>query len=104
MYLLLGKNLAIASCTKALEVRNDKCFRRVTEEGYNPILRKRVIEDLTLGAVFFLYKARLRQFPLINLPPPLVSTTSTSLSTSSLNQLRDRELSVRVASRWRSLS
>ncbi len=22
---------AIASCTKALEVRNDKCFRRVTE-------------------------------------------------------------------------
>jgi hypothetical protein len=25
---------AIASCTKALEVRNDKCFRRVTEEGY----------------------------------------------------------------------
>ncbi|AUB35569.1 hypothetical protein COO91_01459 [Nostoc flagelliforme CCNUN1] len=35
MYLLLGKNLAIASCTKALEVRNDKCFRRVTEEGYS---------------------------------------------------------------------
>ncbi|MEH2136788.1 MAG: hypothetical protein V7K42_08970 [Nostoc sp.] len=33
LYLLLGKNLAIASCTKALEVRNDKCFRRVTEEG-----------------------------------------------------------------------
>ncbi|HYX17130.1 MAG TPA: hypothetical protein VE944_22825, partial [Nostoc sp.] len=35
LYLLLGKNLAIASCTKALEVRNDKCFRRVTEEGYS---------------------------------------------------------------------
>jgi hypothetical protein len=32
--LLLGKNLAIASYTKALEFRNGKSFRRVTEEGY----------------------------------------------------------------------
>jgi hypothetical protein len=31
---LLEKNLAIASYTKALEFRNGKCFRRVTEEGY----------------------------------------------------------------------
>ena len=35
MYLLLEKNLAIASYTKALEFRNGKCFRRVTEEGYD---------------------------------------------------------------------
>jgi hypothetical protein len=34
LYLLLEKNLAIASYTKALEFRNDKSFRRVTEEGY----------------------------------------------------------------------
>ncbi|MEA5603130.1 hypothetical protein [Nostoc sp. UHCC 0252] len=43
LYLLLGKNLAIASCTKALEVRNDKCFQRVTEEGY------KILENPTLG-------------------------------------------------------
>jgi hypothetical protein len=35
LYLLLEKNLAIASYTKALEFRNGKCFRRVTEEGYD---------------------------------------------------------------------
>jgi hypothetical protein len=35
LYLLLEKNLAIASYTKALEFRNGKCFRRVTEEGYS---------------------------------------------------------------------
>ncbi|MBD0389132.1 MAG: hypothetical protein ICV54_22185 [Nostoc sp. C3-bin3] len=29
--MLLEKNRAIASCTKALEFRNDKSFRRVTE-------------------------------------------------------------------------
>ncbi|MEH2338308.1 hypothetical protein [Nostoc sp.] len=41
LYLLLGKNLAMpaagyayASYTKALEFRNGKSFRRVTEEGY----------------------------------------------------------------------
>ena len=33
--MLLEKKLAIASYTKALEFRNDKCFRRVTEEGYD---------------------------------------------------------------------
>ena len=32
--MLLEKNLAIASYTKALEFRNGKCFRKVTEEGY----------------------------------------------------------------------
>ncbi len=30
---VLEKKLAIASYTKALEFRNGKCFRRVTEEG-----------------------------------------------------------------------
>jgi hypothetical protein len=35
LYLLLEKNLMIASYTKALEFRNGKCFRRVTEEGYS---------------------------------------------------------------------
>jgi len=34
LYLLLEKNPAIACYTKALEFRNGKCFRRVTEEGY----------------------------------------------------------------------
>jgi uncharacterized cysteine cluster protein YcgN (CxxCxxCC family) len=34
LYLLLEKNLAIAWYTKALEFRNSKSFRRVTEEGY----------------------------------------------------------------------
>ncbi|AUB37196.1 hypothetical protein COO91_03134 [Nostoc flagelliforme CCNUN1] len=34
MYLLLGNNRAIAGYTKALEFRNGKSFRRVTEEGY----------------------------------------------------------------------
>ncbi len=33
LYLLLEKNLVIASYTKALEFRNGECFRRVTEEG-----------------------------------------------------------------------
>ncbi len=33
LYLLLEKKLAITSYTKALEFRNGKCFRRVTEEG-----------------------------------------------------------------------
>jgi hypothetical protein len=33
--LLLAKNRAIACYTKALEFTNGKCFRRVTEEGYN---------------------------------------------------------------------
>ncbi len=32
---VLEKKLAIASYTKALEFRNGKCFRRVTEEGYS---------------------------------------------------------------------
>jgi hypothetical protein len=32
--MLLGKNLAIALYTKALEFRNGKSFPRVTEEGY----------------------------------------------------------------------
>jgi len=32
--LLLENNRAIASYAKALELRNGKCFRRVTEEGY----------------------------------------------------------------------
>ncbi len=31
----LGARYAIASYTKALEFRNGKCFRRVTEEGYS---------------------------------------------------------------------
>ncbi|MEH2410685.1 hypothetical protein [Nostoc sp.] len=35
MYLLLENNRAIASYTKALEFRNGKSFRRVTEEGYS---------------------------------------------------------------------
>ncbi|AUB37152.1 hypothetical protein COO91_03088 [Nostoc flagelliforme CCNUN1] len=35
MYLLLDKNCAIACYTKALEFRNGKSFRRVTEEGYS---------------------------------------------------------------------
>ncbi|MFN6473037.1 MAG: hypothetical protein RMY36_025670 [Nostoc sp. SerVER01] len=35
MYLLLGNNLAIACYTKALEFRNGKSFRRLTEEGYS---------------------------------------------------------------------
>ncbi|AUB42165.1 hypothetical protein COO91_09769 (plasmid) [Nostoc flagelliforme CCNUN1] len=42
MYLLLGNNRAmpaaggaIAGYTKALEFRNGKSFRRVTEEGYD---------------------------------------------------------------------
>ncbi|HEY9794657.1 MAG TPA: hypothetical protein V6D30_03370 [Leptolyngbyaceae cyanobacterium] len=34
LYLLLEKKRAIASYTKALEFKNGKCFRRVTEEGY----------------------------------------------------------------------
>ncbi|WP_157816428.1 hypothetical protein [Nostoc flagelliforme] len=34
LYLLLGNNRAIAGYTKALEFRNGKSFRRVTEEGY----------------------------------------------------------------------
>jgi len=34
LYLLLEKNRAIACYTKALEFRNGKCFRRVTEQGY----------------------------------------------------------------------
>ncbi|WP_292736633.1 hypothetical protein [Nostoc sp. JL31] len=34
MYLLLENNRAIAGYTKALEFRNGKSFRRVTEEGY----------------------------------------------------------------------
>ncbi|AUB42270.1 hypothetical protein COO91_08387 [Nostoc flagelliforme CCNUN1] len=34
MYLLLEKNRAIACYTKALDLRKDKSFRRVTEEGY----------------------------------------------------------------------
>ena len=34
LYLLLEKKLVIASYAKALEIRNGKCFRRVTEEGY----------------------------------------------------------------------
>jgi hypothetical protein len=34
LYLLLEKNLAIASQTKVLEFGNGKSFRRVTEEGY----------------------------------------------------------------------
>ncbi|MEH2412687.1 hypothetical protein, partial [Nostoc sp.] len=32
---LLENNRAIASYTKALEFRNGKSFRRVTEEGYS---------------------------------------------------------------------
>ncbi|WP_100899414.1 hypothetical protein [Nostoc flagelliforme] len=35
LYLLLGNNRAIAGYTKALEFRNGKSFRRVTEEGYS---------------------------------------------------------------------
>ena len=35
LYLLLENNRAIASYAKALELRNGKCFRRVTEEGYS---------------------------------------------------------------------
>ncbi|MEH2082326.1 MAG: hypothetical protein V7K89_20790 [Nostoc sp.] len=34
LYLFLEKNRAIACYTTALEFRNGKCFRRVTEEEY----------------------------------------------------------------------
>ena len=33
--MLLEKNRAIACYAKALELRNGKCFRKVTEEGYS---------------------------------------------------------------------
>ncbi|MEH2079061.1 MAG: Uma2 family endonuclease [Nostoc sp.] len=37
MYLLLENNRAIACYTKALEFRNGKTFRRVTEQGYTEV-------------------------------------------------------------------
>jgi hypothetical protein len=40
LYLLLEKKLVIASYAKALEIRNGKCFRRVTEEGYSSAFTK----------------------------------------------------------------
>nr|WP_225912584.1 ISL3 family transposase [Nostoc flagelliforme] len=46
LYLLLGNNRAIAGYTKALEFRNGKSFRRVTEEGYTKRLAHKIIQEV----------------------------------------------------------
>jgi hypothetical protein len=54
LYLLLEKNLAIASYTKALEFRNGKCFRRVTEEGYQKMkgINRTLVSTLAISLGF----------------------------------------------------
>ncbi|MBC6430986.1 hypothetical protein FM036_09185 [Nostoc sp. HG1] len=65
MYLLLENNHAIACYTKALESRNGKCFRRVTEEGYYSFslgvllyetLRERLERVFSLGVSLSLWE------------------------------------------------
>jgi hypothetical protein len=59
LYLLLEKNLAIASDTKVREFGNGKSFRRVTEEGYSVRCiwivspYQRFFKYLTLSSAYF---------------------------------------------------